>query len=165
MPPPAAAIFALLLIVTGIAKLRRPTDTARALAAMHLPFPGLLTRVVAITEVAIGVGALVVGTPMLFASQAFLYAIFLVWVATALAKGVPIASCGCLGREDTPPYAGHLILNAVGVFASVGAAITGMISVEGILEVVASLVLVAVGTAVAWTVLGEAARISALVTK
>jgi hypothetical protein len=165
MPPPAAAIFSLLLIVTGVAKLRRPNDTARALAAMLLPFPGLLTRLVAIAEVAIGAGALVVGTPILFAGQALLYALFLGWVATALAKGVPIASCGCLGREDTPPYVGHLILNVFGVLASVGAAITGTMPVEGITEVVALLLLVVVGTALAWTVLDEGARISALVTK
>jgi uncharacterized membrane protein YphA (DoxX/SURF4 family) len=165
MPPPAAAIFSLLLIVTGIAKLRRPNDTARALAAMHLPFPGLLTRLVAIAEVAIGVGALVVGTPILFAAQALLYALFLGWVGAALAKGVPIASCGCLGREDTPPYVGHLILNGLGVLASVGAAITGTVPVDGLLEVIALLLLVAVGTALAWTVLDEGARISALVTK
>jgi uncharacterized membrane protein YphA (DoxX/SURF4 family) len=165
MPPPAAAIFALLLIVTGTAKLRRPTDTARALAAMRLPFPGLLTQLVAIAEVTIGVGGFVVGTSTLFAAQALLYALFLAWVATAIAKDIPIASCGCLGREDTPPYVGHLILNGFGVLASVGAAITGTIPVGGFLEVAALLLLVAVGTALAWAVLDEGARISTLVTK
>jgi uncharacterized membrane protein YphA (DoxX/SURF4 family) len=162
MPPPAAAIFALLLIVTGIAKLRRPTDTARALAAMRLPIPGILTRLVAIAEVAIGVGALVVGTPILFAAQALLYALFLGWVATALAKGVPIASCGCLGRADTPPYVGHLILNAIAIFASAGAVLTGPVEVSGLLQLMAMTLPVLVGAALAWIVLDEGARISGL---
>lgn len=165
MPPPAAAIFSLLLILTGIAKLRRPNDTARALRSMSIPVPRLTTALVASGEVVVGTGALVLGSSLFLAAQAGLYAVFLAWVATALVKDVPIASCGCLGRADTPPYWGHVILNGIGVVASAAAAISGEISVAGFPEMAALLLLVGIGTTLGWIVLDEGARISGLVTR
>jgi hypothetical protein len=163
MPPPAAAIFSLLLILTGIAKLRRPNDTARALGAMNIPLPRVATGVVATVEVVVGTGALVLGSSLLIGLQAGLYALFLAWVAAALVKDVPIASCGCLGREDTPPYWGHVILNIFAVAASATAAITGQVPVAGLPELAAFLLVVVVGTSLGWIVLDEGARISGLV--
>jgi uncharacterized membrane protein YphA (DoxX/SURF4 family) len=165
MPPPAAAIFSLLLILTGIAKLRRPSDTARALRSMNIPVPRLTTTLVASVEVSVGTGALVLGSSLFLGMQGGLYAVFLAWVAAALVKGVPIASCGCLGREDTPPYWGHLILNGIGVAASAAAAISGQLSVTGLAETAALVLIVGVGTALGWTILDEGARISGLVTR
>lgn len=165
MPPPAAAIFSLLLILTGVAKLRRPNDTARALRSMNTPMPRVTTIVIAVAEVIVGTGALVFGSSLLFVVQAFLYAGFLAWVVSALVKGVPIASCGCLGREDTPPYWGHVILNGIAVAASTAAAISGQIPVASFPELAAFLLIMSVGTALAWRILDEGARISGLVTR
>lgn len=165
MPPPAAAIFSLLLILTGIAKLRRPNDTARALRAMSIPLPRVATGLVASVEVVVGTGALVLGSSFLFGAQAVLYAVFLAWVTTALVRDVPIASCGCLGREDTPPYWGHVILNVVAVAASATAAITGEVPVAGFAELGAFLLVVVVGTGLGWVILDEGARISGLVAR
>ncbi len=165
MPQPAAAIFSLLLILTGFAKLRRPNDTARALGAMKIPYPRIATGLVASMEVVVGTGALVLGASLLLGVQAGLYAVFLAWVTAALVKGVPIASCGCLGREDTPPYWGHVILNGIAVAASAGGAIAGEVTVSGFPEMAALLLIVAVGTALGWAILDEGARISGLVTR
>ena len=165
MPPPAAAIFSALLILTGIAKLRRPNDTARALRSMNIPVPRLTTSLVASGEVVVGACALVLGSSLLFAVQAGLYTAFLIWVAAALVKDVPIASCGCLGREDTPPYWGHVILNGIAVVASAAAAISGQMPVASFTEVAALLLIVGVGTTLGWTILDEGARISGLVTR
>lgn len=165
MPPPAAAIFSLLLILTGIAKLRRPNDTARALGAMNIPMPRVATGLLASMEVIVGAGALVLGSSLLLGVQAGLYTLFLAWVAAALVKEVPIASCGCLGREDTPPYWGHVILNVVAVAASATAAITGQVPISGFPELAAFLLVVVVGTALGWAILDEGARISGLVAR
>ena len=165
MPPPAAAIFSLLLILTGIAKLRRPNDTARALRSMNIPLPRLTTTLVASGEVVVGTGAMVLGSSLFLGVQAGLYAVFLAWVAAALVKDVPIASCGCLGREDTPPYWGHLILNGIAIAASAAAAIGGQVSVTGFAEMVALLLIVGTGTTLGWAILDEGARISGLVTR
>ncbi len=163
MPPPAAAIFSLLLILTGIAKLRSPNDTARALRAMNIPMPRVATGLVASLEVVVGTGALALGSSLLYGVQAGLYAVFLAWVIAALVKEVPMASCGCLGREDTPPYWGHVILNVVAVAASAAAAISGNVPVAGVPESAAFLLVVVVGTALGWAILDEGARISGLV--
>lgn len=165
MPPPAAAIFSLLLILTGIAKLRRPNDTARALRSMDIPSPRLTTALVASGEVVVGTGALVLSSSLFLAVQAGLYALFLAWVGAALVKDVPIASCGCLGREDTPPYWGHVILNGIAVAASAAAAISGQVTVDSFPEMAALLLIVGIGTTLGWTILDEGARISGLVTR
>lgn len=162
MPPPAAAIFSVLLILTGGAKLRRPRDTARALSATGIPFPLAATYVLAWAEVVIGTASIVTGSAAALGAQAALYGLFLVWVVVALARDIPIASCGCLGRDDTPPHTGHLVLNAAGVAGSILGASLGSPPYGDALEVVAATVVAAAGAWLGWSVLGEGARVAAL---
>jgi hypothetical protein len=51
--------------------------------------------------------ASVVAAPLVATS----YAAFFVFVANALVRHLPIASCGCFGKADTPPSRVHLGVN------------------------------------------------------
>lgn len=162
MPPPAAAIFSVLLILTGGAKLRRPRETARALSATSVPFPLATTYTLAGAEVAIGTASIVTGSTSALVAQTVLYGVFLGWVVVALVRNIPIASCGCLGRDDTPPHAGHAILNVIGVTSSILGASMGPSFYGGSLELAGATLVVVVGAWLGWSVLGEGARVAAL---
>ena len=161
-----AAIFSTLLVVTGLVKLRRPRDTARALGRIGLPFPFATTVGLAATEVVVGIWAIGTRDPALFIIQALIYLSFAVWVLIALRREVPLATCGCLGRDDTPPYWGHLVVNVLAVASSAGAASTPAPELPGTaVGLVATLGIVSVGTWLAWTILSDGARSSALMTQ
>jgi hypothetical protein len=116
-------VGALLLVWAGGAKALRPTDTARALHAAHLPGSPALVRALAATEVALGVGAIVIGGTMLDGALAATYALFAVFVAVALARGWSLASCGCFGEPDAAPTRLHAVaVSVLSVFAAVAAA-------------------------------------------
>ena len=51
------------------------------------------------------------------------YFIFTAFVATALLKRWPLASCGCFGRPDSRPGFWHLLLDAGATAAAVGWAV------------------------------------------
>jgi hypothetical protein len=157
----SAAVFSVLLVLTGLAKLRRPTHTSRALAALGLPDHRLVGLMIGVVEIGVGVGALLTVNRLWLLVQAALYAAFTVWIGIALARDLPIASCGCLGTDDTPPYWGHLLLDLTAVLVSVGAAFTlaAPLLGETDLEIAASLVLIGVGGYLAWLTIGEAARL------
>lgn len=152
-----AAIFSLLLILTGVAKIRSPHDVARALGQLGLPtrlFSGL---VIGLVEVIVGASALFLEPALIV--QGVLYLGFAVWIVLALRSEVPLASCGCLGRDDTPPTWGHLVMNLIAAAFSLAAAITGPIEVSGGLEGVATLTVVAIGVYLAYIVLTDGARL------
>jgi uncharacterized membrane protein YphA (DoxX/SURF4 family) len=157
----AGQIFSVLLIATGAAKLARPIDTRRAIKAIGLPFPGAVTYGVAVTEVLVGSLALITGAGPVLAGQAVLYTAFLLWVIVALRSDVPIASCGCLGRDDTPPYWGHVLVDLVAVVASSAGALTAahrpIFDLPG---TIAAFLVVLVGALMAWFILGDGARSS-----
>lgn len=161
----AAAIFAVLLVATGLVKVRRPEPTSRAVADLGLPYRPALGRFLGVVEVVTGTTALVVGGPLAWGAQALLYLAFTAWVGAALRSGSPIASCGCLGTPDTPPYWGHLAVDLVAVVASTGAAIAGTGSpfAGGVGEALATSLLAGVGAFLAWAVIGEAARVAGMV--
>lgn len=155
----AGQIFSALLIVTGAAKLVRPVDTERALKALGTPFPGALTYGVAVTEVLVGSIVLVAPSGPMLALQAALYGAFLLWVLAALRSDVPIASCGCLGRDDTPPYWGHVGVNLGAVAASsLGAATAAQQPDFDVPGTIAAALVVAAGAVTAWFILGDGAR-------
>jgi hypothetical protein len=97
--------------LAGVAKLARPDDTARALAAAHLPHHRRLVRVGAVGEVAVAVAAVAVPGPVTGALVAVAYAAFGVFVVMALRRGWPLSSCGCFARPDARPSWQHAVLN------------------------------------------------------
>ena len=123
-------IASLLLVVAGAPKVARPDETARALRSIGLPGSPLLVRILAVAEMVIGTYALLLGGRTSALLVAVIYLGFAGFVAIALAKGGVVASCGCFGRDDTPPTWAHLILNlaASGVaFAAAISPVTGLI--------------------------------------
>lgn len=106
-------IAAAVLALAGGAKLVDPAPTRGALAAMGLPWRGPVVPAMAVGEVAVGVAAVAVGGTLALAALGTWYLGFCGFVAVALARRVPLASCGCLGSEDTPPTPGHLVVDAV----------------------------------------------------
>jgi hypothetical protein len=115
---------AVILIWAGLAKLRRPEDTARALQRA-LPELGPLTgrrgvQGASAAEVALGAGVLagtVLGPRSARAGSALAALSAVSWAGLAAgaarvrARGGALASCGCFGRPDTPATAGHVLLN------------------------------------------------------
>jgi len=158
---PAAAVFSLLLVLTGAAKVRHPEYTSRALAGMFGRSMGPPVGVgIGLFEVALGVAGLLYPTTEILSAQAVTYFLFAIWIGAALAKGLPIETCGCLGTPDTPPYWGHLALNLLATVASVGAASAPTAWLPGgLLEAVATLLTVSLGAFLAWIMLGDGARL------
>ena len=112
MPAVAGPVlaFAVLLVIGGAGKLRRPDDTVRALRALRLPVSPLAVRLLAVTEMAIGMATLVFGgrTPTLLVAASYLA--FAAFVLLAMARRGAVSSCGCFGTPDTPPTAAHLVV-------------------------------------------------------
>ena len=152
------AIFSVLLVLTGIAKLRRPGDVERALRDFGAPTFRGSGVVLGGVEIVVGLGALL--TPAVLWAQAVLYLGFALWVIAALRRQVPIASCGCFGRDDTPPTGAHVFLNLVGAAASMMAPLTSAEPIVGAgLGLVAQLVAMIAGAFLAYLVLTEYAAL------
>jgi hypothetical protein len=127
------AIAAVLLVLGGAAKTLRPDDTARALSEAGVRMPSMGVRIVAIAEVAIGGYAIVVGDRASAVLVALSYAAFTVFVVVALARRLPISTCGCFGRTDTPPSLVHV---GIDLGAVVAAAVVAVDPGVGLLDVV-----------------------------
>ncbi|HWH27719.1 MAG TPA: MauE/DoxX family redox-associated membrane protein [Mycobacteriales bacterium] len=160
MPPALTApvlVAAALLVAAAPGKLRRPGDTVTALRAVGLPAARSGVRALAVGELGLAMAVLIVPSPVVLLALAAAYAGFAVFVALALRAGTPLASCGCLGRPDTPPTRPHLVVVAALGAASLGAAVTGAASAPALLaEPGAGLPLLlaaGVGGYLAWAVL------------
>jgi hypothetical protein len=112
-------LVAALLVWSGIRKFAASEPTSGALRAAGLP--SSLLSVIGLGSVEVGVGsmALLFSGPAYAWAVAAVYAGFAGFVAMAMSRRLPIASCGCFGKADTPPTWVHLILN----LAAVGGAI------------------------------------------
>jgi uncharacterized protein YjeT (DUF2065 family) len=113
----------LLLVVAGVAKAVRPTDTVRAVAAvvpMALAAIRPLVRTGAVAEAAVGTVALAHPSPVTAGLVALSYLGLASFVAVVLARGGPLATCGCFGKPDTPATRLHVVVN----FALAGSAAT-----------------------------------------
>jgi hypothetical protein len=132
------AIAAVLLALGGAAKAVRPRDTAHALSAVGIRFPRIfparaVVRVGGAIEAMVGVGALLVGGPVLCALVAASYLAFAGFVVVALRTGAPISSCGCFGKVDTPPSIVHVVLDVAFAGVAAGAAFTGGVALPDVL--------------------------------
>ncbi len=113
IPPITAPFLAatVMLGAAGVAKLLRPADTARALQVAGIPAGRTAVRAGALLEVAICVAALAAPGPVTGGLVAAAYAVFTLFVLTALRRGWPLSSCGCFGRPDSRPTYAHAVLN------------------------------------------------------
>jgi uncharacterized membrane protein YphA (DoxX/SURF4 family) len=119
------AVAAVVLVVAGALKVVDPVPAVGALRQLGLPAGDVSVRVVAAAEVAIGAAALVLAGPVPAALVAASYLAFTGVVVAALRAGTMISSCGCFGRDDTPPDASHVVVNVVLASVAAGAATSG----------------------------------------
>ncbi len=128
------AVFAVLLIVAGMAKAWRPAPTTAALAAAGLPAGRPLVILLGLLEVAVGAGVVLVATTLWLAAMTGLYLGFAAFIVAALRVGAT-GSCGCFGGNDTPPSLAHLALNLAG---STTAALAWAAGVPSLVDTLAS---------------------------
>jgi hypothetical protein len=124
-----AAIALGLLGASGVVKLIDPDPTTGAMSTAGLPSSHTLSRSLGLGEIATAVVGLSVGGVALFVG-AGLYAAFAGFTATALYQRLPIQSCGCFGRDDTPPTRLHLGYNVVAGAALVAVAVPGVAPID-----------------------------------
>lgn len=124
IPPIAGPFLAAVLLLggAGLVKLVRPHDTAVALRAagwgLRLSRAELAVRIGAAAELAVATGALLAPGPLPATLVAVSYLGFSGFIATALHRRWPIASCGCFGRPDTVPTKSHVVVNAAAALAA-----------------------------------------------
>jgi hypothetical protein len=117
-------VVALLLALAGALKAYDPTTTTGGLRRAGLAVPPVAVRIGGATEVAVGVAAIFTGSPVAAALVAISYVLFTVFVLFALARHIPIGSCGCFGKVDTPPSLVHVALN-IGAIVTATAVVLG----------------------------------------
>lgn len=121
----ALTVIALgLLGLAGAAKVVSPAPTSRALQATRLPSSPGVTRVLGVAEIAAALVGLTLGGAAILPAAA-LYAGFAVFTLGAVRQQTPLQSCGCFGREDTPPSVIHLAYNGVATVALAWVAVAG----------------------------------------
>ncbi|MEX2256597.1 MAG: MauE/DoxX family redox-associated membrane protein [Acidimicrobiia bacterium] len=130
------AVAAVLLAIGGVAKALHPDDTARALGrVVDRAVPPLAVRVGGALEAVLGAAALALGDRTTAVLVAISFAGFAAFAGVALHRDLPIATCGCFGRAETPPTVVHVVITVVA--AAAGAVVVVEPGV-GIGEVVAS---------------------------
>ncbi len=118
-------IACLLLGAAGLAKAVDPTMTVGALRGIGLRLPNGAVRTLGGVEAALAFAAALTGDPALALLVAASYLGFTGFVAIAMLRHLPIGSCGCFGKVDTPPSGLHLLVNVGAVIASAGVAAGG----------------------------------------
>lgn len=116
-------ITAALLVLSGGTKLRDPEPTRGALRTAGLPASRPAVWTLAGVEIAVGAAAMALPRTEVAMAVALLYLGFAGFVTWALARGLPLQTCGCFGRSDTPPGWVHVAVDASAVIAAVAVAL------------------------------------------
>jgi hypothetical protein len=143
-----------LLVAAGLPKLRTPAPTSGALRSVGVRVPDSVVRVGGAAEALLGAVAAVTGHAAAAALVAASYVGFSLFLVVALSRGGMVASCGCLGRPDTPPTRSHVLVTlalAGGATAAAVAGATGVIDLGISLHSVTLVALTAVTGWLAWT--------------
>jgi hypothetical protein len=101
-----------LLVVGGAPKVANPVTTVGALRSVGVRVPALAVRAMGAAEGSLGLTTLLAGGRLPVALVAASYAGFTGFVVVALRTGGALASCGCVGRPDTPPTRVHVAITA-----------------------------------------------------
>ena len=107
----------------GALKVVDPSGTVGAARALGLPAGNGRVRALAATEVVVGALTLAVPGRILAGLVGASYAGFAILTARALVRRLPIDSCGCLGRLETPPSWRHVVVLVVLALGSAAAAV------------------------------------------
>lgn len=118
-----------LLAVAGAPKVLHPVNTVGALRSIGLRVPGVVVRIFGAVESVLGAATVLTGSRALAALVALSYAGFSVFLVTALRAGGAVSSCGCVGRDDTPPTRSHL---AVTLVLTLTSAIASTVGADGL---------------------------------
>lgn len=118
-------LSATLLLISGGAKLVDPDPTSGALRAAGLRSSRWAVSALGLWEIAAGSMALGVGGAIGGAALFATYAAFAGFIVYALRSGLPIQSCGCFGRSDTPPSMSHVAVNLVAAGSGLWLVISG----------------------------------------
>jgi Methylamine utilisation protein MauE len=118
-----ALTAALLLVFAGATKAVDPAMTAGALRALGLPSSKILVRLGAATELLLGLLAVIAGWVAVWWLVAASYLAFAAFVVAALRAGTMLGSCGCFGREDTPPHPLHVVIDVALAATAAAAAV------------------------------------------
>ena len=151
-------IAAVLLAAAGVAKAIDPTMTVGALRRFGIHAPSAAVRALGAIEAGLALAAAITGARSLVLAVAISYLLFSAFVVVARARRLPIGSCGCFGRVDTPPSWIHVAVNlacaasAFGVAARDGGGLASTLDAQP-LAGVPFLALIAVGTYAAFTAL------------
>jgi hypothetical protein len=126
----AAHAAAGLVLVAGVAKLRRPGATSEALALTHVPTTTGLVRLLGAAEVVLALAVLLLGGPWLFGALALAYVGFTVVAERQRRAG---RGCGCFGAATTRVGPLHLGVDAVAALVAGFAAWQAAPGIVGIL--------------------------------
>ncbi len=110
-----------LLIASGALKMRHPTSVDPLLALLRVPIPLRRGRVIGFGEALVGVSSVAFASRPGQAAQALFFVIFGLLVAWVLIRRVSLTSCGCAGKNDTPPGTYHVIINFCAALATIAA--------------------------------------------
>lgn len=113
-----AWIGAGLLLLAGVAKVRRPGASGRALVLAGLPGTPAAVRALGVAEIAVALAGLGLGGPV-WALQAVVYTGFTAFVARERTR--PSSNCGCFGEEGVPLTGLHVVVDAALAVAALAA--------------------------------------------
>ncbi|MDQ1403565.1 MAG: hypothetical protein QOG03_1881 [Actinomycetota bacterium] len=123
-----------LLIAGGLLKVRHPDDTARALRQAGLRVGRGAVRVAGALEAVVTAAAVLTGNRVAVVWVAASYLAFAAFVAVARQRRWPLASCGCLGKIDTPPSVGHVAIDVAAASVSLAVAVRPLGSLGDVLS-------------------------------
>jgi hypothetical protein len=104
------AVAAVLLCVSGLAKLRSPAAAQRALGTIGLPVGSGAVRVFAAGELALGAWSVLTPGPL---SSALMGLVYVGFAATTLLLARRASSCGCFGDDRATASTMQAILSVV----------------------------------------------------
>lgn len=161
-----ALVAAVVLSLAGAQKVVDPEMAVGALRALRLPSAPVLVRLGSAAEVALGVGAIAVGGALTWSLVAASYLAFAGFVVTAMRRGTMVSTCGCFGREETPPHVLHVILNVAMAGVTLAAALGSSRSAVDVLvdepaEGLLTAALVAVAVRLVYSVYVDVPRVAA----
>lgn len=110
------------MVVAGLAKIRAPERTAKALRAIGVPATSWIVRALGFAEVALGGIAALRPTSEVLVALGALFIAFAVFVAFLLSRGGPDPECGCFGGHEMPASGLHIGVNIAAALVSLVAA-------------------------------------------